>query len=128
MTTYLGIDYGKKNLGLALADGPLARPITTLSVASAKDSLPAISRLVAANQVSTIVLGLPGGTLDQEIRSFGNTLTKLTGVKVVYHEETLSTYEAQMALRSAGAPRTRLANDHVYAACIILEDYLESLK
>jgi len=47
-------------------------------------------------------------------------------IPVVYYPETLSTQEAIAALREGGASRAKLKNDHTYAACLILEDYLEA--
>lgn len=128
MTNYLGIDYGRKHLGLALADGPLARPLTTIDFKNTENSISTISQVIASNEIEIVVIGMPGGELDAEINKFGESLSRISNVKVVYHEETLSTKEALSALREAGAKRKKLNNDHVYAACLILEDYIESAK
>ncbi len=124
MTIYLGIDYGEKHLGLALADGPLATPLISLEMGVS--ALPSIARLVSAHQVTQIVLGLPEGQADPKVRAFGDQLHTLTGLPVLYHPETLSTQEAISKLRESGAGKSKLMNDHVYAACLILEDYLET--
>lgn len=125
MTVYLGIDYGEKHLGLAVADGPLARPLLSLDL-SPEQALPRITFLAAREAVGTIVIGLPEGPLKKKITAFGERLSKLASLPVVYHEETLSTQEALAGLRAGGASKAKLSQDHKYAACLILEDYLET--
>lgn len=128
MTVYLGIDYGRKHIGIAVADGPLARPLTSLEVGVKTDVIGEIARLVSANEVKQIVLGLPEGKLDAEIHAFGDKLAERTSLPVIYHPETLSTQEALAALRSSGASLAKRQHEHVYAACLILEDYLSSVE
>ena len=126
MTMYLGIDYGRKHVGLALAETQLATPYRSLA---AEDNL--ISKLIEiarAEQVTTIVCGLPEGSLAAEITTFARELEKTTRIPVILHPETLSTKEAISALRAVGGKRKKLQNDHVYAACLILEDYLDTLR
>lgn len=125
MTTYLGLDYGEKHLGLAVADGPLARPLLSLNL-EPEQSLPKIIELATREAVNTIVIGLPEGPLQSKITSFGRRLSELSGLPVVYHQETLSTQEAISGLRAGGASRAKLSENHKYAACLILEDYLET--
>lgn len=125
MTMYLGIDYGEKHIGVAIADGPLATPLISLDM-DPHTSIQHIAKIVLDHNVQKIVVGLPEGKLQGMIRKFGSDISHSTGISVVYHEETLSTKEAVQALREAGASRKKLMNDHVYAACVILEDYLEN--
>lgn len=128
MTTYMGIDYGTKHLGLALADGPLARPLTTLDNYHPVDVFSLLGKLIGEHGVGGIVIGLPEGPMDAQVQSFGKRLEELVHIPVVYHPETLSTHEAIAGLTAAGAGAKKLKNDHVYAACLILEDYLESIN
>jgi putative transcription antitermination factor YqgF len=125
MTAYLGIDYGKKHLGIAVADGPLARPLITIDSEPAQ-TITAIVKIVEQENIATIVVGLPGGGMDREIRKYAEKLAKCTGKEVVFHNETLSSYEAIAGLRASNASRSKKKKDHQYAACLILEDYLEA--
>jgi putative transcription antitermination factor YqgF len=124
MTMYLGIDYGRKHLGLALAEAKLATPYRSLDREA--DPLQELATLVTKEQITTIVCGLPEGQLVPEITAFARALEAATHVPVVLHPETLSTKEAIAALRAVGGKRKKLQNDHVYAACLILEDYLDT--
>lgn len=125
MTVYLGLDYGERHIGVALADGPLATPLLSLDMEPDR-SLPHLAKLVSDHHIEEIILGLPEGRLEDKIRRFGEELSRLTGKPVIYHEETLLTKEAIRALREAGASKKKLMNDHIYAACVILEDYMET--
>lgn len=123
MTMYLGIDYGLSHLGLALAESSLATPIKSLSNDSALISN--LSSLVKEHQVSAIVCGIPEGKLVPIIQKFASDLEAATNLPVILHPETLSTQEAKQKLIESGANKTKRRNDHAYAACLILEDYLE---
>jgi len=123
---YLGVDVGFKHFGIALADGPLARPLPSFTHHSVEDSVAHLLSLASDNDVDTIVLGLPEGKVADLVNSLHTSLTRVSSLTVALHSESLSTKEAVSKLREVGASRKKLQNDHSYAACLILEDYLES--
>ena len=126
MSIYLGVDYGRKHIGLAIADGPLASPLGTVSGENESAAISKIVGMAAAHEVEGIVVGCPEGVLEAVVKRFANDLASRAPCPVMLHPETLSTKEALAALRAVGAKRKKLQNDHVYAACLILEDYLET--
>lgn len=126
MKNYLGIDYGRVHLGVALSEGYLSTPLVSLT--NSKEVLNDILKLVTRHQVTSIIVGLPEGSLAKEVTQFANQLGEYTQIPVVLHPETLSTVEALSSLRASGAKRHKLKNDHVYAACLILDDYLSVLN
>ena len=68
---YLGLDYGLRHIGVAMATGPLAEPLVTLPTKSA----PALIRqLVDRHSISTIVIGRPYKVLKLEFEKFINSL------------------------------------------------------
>lgn len=118
----LGIDYGKSHLGLALATGPLAEPLGTVENNSmALDKIMLITR---DNGVEKIVVGIPGGWLDEEIKKFSHDLEITCGVQVVTTDETMSTIDAQNSLKHKKI-RSRSEKEHAAAAAIILQGYLD---
>ena len=123
MIKYLGIDYGTNHIGLATSEHILATPLPSLS----NDStiFLRLSSLVSQHGITHIICGLPEGQLASKITIFAKELYRTTGISVILHPETLSTQEAIAKLRESGASRTKLKDDHAYAACLILEDYLE---
>lgn len=123
MKKYLGIDYGLSHVGLASSEHTLATPL--LSLHNDKTLLPRLTTLIKQEGITDIICGIPEGSMAIKIMEFAKKLRDLSGLEVVLHPETLSTKEAVAGLRAGGASRAKLKNDHVYAACLILEDYLE---
>ena len=123
MTKYLGIDYGLAHIGLATSEHTLATPLSSLQNDSSL--LSHLTSLVSKEGITTIICGIPEGMLAPKIEIFAKKLASLTGIPVILHEETLSSQEAISKLREAGASRGKLKDDHAYAACLILEDYIE---
>lgn len=123
MTKYLGIDYGLAHIGLATSEHMLATPLSSLSNDQALISN--LSSVVSSNGVTKIICGIPEGKLAKTIKDFAKQLEATVGIPVILHPETLSTQDAVSNLRAGGASLKKLKNDHAYAACLILEDYLE---
>ena len=123
MTKYLGIDYGLAHLGLSVADSVLATPLPPLS--NNQTTLARLTALIKAEGITLVVCGLPEGRLAPIVTRFAKQLEVSAQVPVGLHLETLTTQEARQKLQEGGASRTKRKNDHAYAACLILEDYLE---
>ena len=123
----LGIDYGEKNIGIAVSDeeGMMAFPRTTIrNAASAADD---IMRLCEEEKIETIVLGIPvsfSGTESEQARitvAFGADLAGRVGIPVVHENEVLSSKMADM-LGSTKAKRDQ------NAAAIILQTWLDRAR
>jgi RNase H-fold protein (predicted Holliday junction resolvase) len=127
MTTYLGVDVGEKNHGLALASGPLATPLPSITSTSVRALSEKLVSIAGKHSASTIVLGKPRGKILSIVERLEESLSSHSALTVVLHSENLSTHDALNKLREIGAKRQKLQNDHSYAACLILEDYLESV-
>jgi|SRR3989339_1747604 len=126
MKTMLGIDYGLKHIGLAYADGPLARPLITLP--NDATLFPKLKQIALDVRAQELVIGIPEGRLENVVIKFAEEVKLALGLPVHLHEETLTTKTALANLREIGAKRKKLANDHIYSACLILEDYLDLNK
>ena len=132
----LGLDYGDSRIGLAISDqlGSFAHPYRTLP--SGHRVVEEIRAIVAREQISGIVIGLPrnmDGTLGSsaaKAKSFGEQLAlALPAIKILFWDERLTTQEAQRALHAAGKTtrQSRKMIDQV-AAQILLQNYLDSLQ
>lgn len=122
----LGIDYGRVRVGLALADGPLVEPLTTIGARDKQKLLKMLSEVVDRHQVSTIVVGVSEGKMAEESRNFLLTLKGMFGIPVVVADETLTTKEAQKRLIEAkkGVTKRKELLDAV-AAALILQGWLD---
>lgn len=124
----LGIDYGQKHLGFAIVeDSPLAVPLASTTLNEGELAVTKTAQVIKVNHPDRVVVGVPEGRLTDEVQEFARSLQESTGVPTFLHPETLSTKEALSKLRESGASRKKLREDHSYAACLILEDYLESI-
>ena len=130
----LGIDPGSVRLGLALSDpsGTIAQPLSVIIRRSEKEDLKALSRLIEAEGVEEIVVGLPrllDGRLDSAAHAaqdFGDALARATGKPVEYWDERLTTVAAERYLIEQGKRRARRRMDvDRMAATLMLQGYLD---
>lgn len=140
---FLGVDAGRKRIGLALSDasGVLARPWTRVDAKrTPAASAAAVARLLdgARNPfdepaVAAIVVGLPrrlnGADTDLTAfaRELADALRRETGLPVHLQDERLTSHEAdrRLAEREPDWRRRKAAVDAV-AASIILQDFLDA--
>ncbi len=135
MITYLAIDYGTKRIGLAVGDDHtrVASPLKMLdAVGRAVDDARAVLRIAAEYDVDAFVVGLPLNMDDSEgpqakmTRAFGDELARLAGRTVLYHDERLTSVEAEELMRPAELTRKKRKKrlDSV-AALVILQNFLD---
>ena len=125
---YLGIDYGKKRIGVALSDegGTLAFPLTT--VEAGKEALSRIVELAKKNGAEKIVLGESRdfkGTANpvmEDIEQFKKDLEELSGLPTLYQLEFMTSAQA---LREGETPKEKL---DASAAALILQSFLDTIK
>ncbi len=137
----LGIDYGRRRIGLAISDptGMLARPWKTIAcaggVASVAASLAAeIARLAAEdNGLSAVAFGYPrrlnGGPTGQTapVEAIVSALRSLVDLPIVLQDERLSSREAESLLAQREKDwRKRKPLLDAASAAVILQDYLDA--
>ncbi|MDZ7586684.1 MAG: Holliday junction resolvase RuvX [Patescibacteria group bacterium] len=125
---YLGIDFGLKHLGLAIADGPLAEPFGEKKYEKETEALNFLSHICTEQAIEIVVIGLPEGRLVDTVRNFADQLNQLTNLKIIFQDETLSTQQAKAKLIAAHAPQKKRRFDHSAAAALILQDYLDIIN
>jgi putative Holliday junction resolvase len=133
----LGIDYGDKRIGFALSDQLriIASPLEVYNRKSLKQDLEHIKKIIDANQVDTIVIGLPinmDGTLgDRAIktREFGEQIKQIIDLPIVYIDERWTSKESERVLIQSNVRRERRKTlvDKI-AAQNILQRYLDMPK
>ena len=123
MKAILGIDYGRVRIGLAVSDlGIIARPLSVIINRGERKNLAALAEIVRANNISTIVIGLPiykDTSMSDEVRAFAKTLEPL-GITIAFQNEMLSSVTAE---EIAGKKNRQLIDS--YAASVILQEYLK---
>ena len=135
-TRVLALDLGKKRIGLAISDplGVTAQGLDTLERANIRADVAELAGLIAAKDVSLILMGKPLHMSGQEgrqaawARDFAGRLNQATGVPVEFRDERLTTVQAERVLREGGV---RLRKDRArsvdrLSAVLLLQDYLDS--
>lgn len=124
---YLGIDYGEKKIGLAIADSEtkIATPFKILN--NPKDILAKISEICQEENIEKVIVGMPislKGTLSNQTKSVLNFVNKLKNelyLDVVEQDEKLTSMYAQRLLRGTKAKHL----DDDVAAMLILQSWLD---
>lgn len=123
----LGIDYGRKKIGLALASSKLAMPLTIVKFVSWPKLVQRLTEIASREKVTKIIIGLSEAKMAEETKSFGEKLKKEISLPIEYFDETLSTYEAQRLAKEAGMKRKkRISLEDAFAAAVMLQFYLDA--
>jgi putative Holliday junction resolvase len=126
---YLGIDYGIKRIGLAIAadDVRLARPLATVTAAEL------VATIEHEGPFTSVVVGLPRSLDGQEtaqtlaVRRFtDDILWRKLRIEPVFQDEAGTSSVAEDRLKESGKPYAKSDID-AEAAAIILQDYLDAL-
>lgn len=123
----IGLDYGHKRVGVAVAHhvARLPRPLTTLANTDAL--LDDIRTLVADEGGMLVVVGLPRGmdggytAQTEAAEAFAKELRSVLQVPVELGDETLTSVDAEASLQGSGHQK---ADVDALAATYILERYL----
>ena len=132
----LGIDYGRRRIGLAISDEAafLARPLDPyLRTRSLQKDLESLAQRAREFEVGSVVVGLPlnmdatKGEMAREVESFVAQLQEFLNVDIVVSDERLTSEEAERVLLEGNVKRKdrKLLRDGL-AATLILQGYLDS--
>ncbi|HBI17635.1 MAG TPA: Holliday junction resolvase RuvX [Candidatus Moranbacteria bacterium] len=127
---YLGIDWGKSKIGLALADGETKMAFTYGTLKNDKNIIASICEIIKKEEITTVVMGVPVYFDKKEETFFGKKMAEkikeATGVEIIFQNEIFSTQSAQKNLIQAGSKK--ISADDAEAARVILESYLDNVK
>ncbi len=138
---YLGIDLGDKRTGLALGDSEtkLATPVDLIEVSihqgGGEALVDAIVRAIDEHLgPGELVMGMPLNMDDSEgpraklARAMGTRLEDRTGLVVHFHDERLTSAEADRSMSQSGLTRgQKKRRRDAIAAAKMLQDFLDTL-
>ena len=136
MPTYLGIDYGTKRIGLALADElGIALPLGTIPGVDFPGWIEEMKQVVNERKVEELVVGYPihmdgvVGKRAKEVDTFISELMEKISLPVHRVDERLTSVAAaeSIQIKSKGKKGRRPADGRIdaTAASLILRDFLE---
>ncbi len=133
----LGLDVGKKRIGVAGCDGMglIASGLTTIDRQSFSQVVAALQELIQQRQVQVLVVGLPysmDGSLGfqaRQVQKFAGYLGPALGLPVEYVDERLTSFQAEELLKAERISPSR--HKHLIdrkAAALILQQWLDSRR
>lgn len=126
----LGVDYGRKYIGLAVGDTE-HRIATPLAAVGASAAIARIGELIGEHNIEKIIIGLPLSFKMEEtaasrlVRNFGRLLEERFGVAVEYENEVLTTDAARRL--TGHAYRQTGKKSHSASAVLILQSYFDRI-
>lgn len=133
----LGLDVGRKRIGVAGCDGTglIAFGITTIHRKSFPDDVAQLRHLVQERQIDTLIVGLPYsmdgsiGTQAKHIQKFARAIAAELQLPVIYVDERLTSFQAEQMLQAEGiSPSRHKALIDRKAAAIILQQWLDEQR
>jgi len=133
----LGIDFGDKNIGLAVSDKLhiTAQALDSYCVVNEEEDKKYFKKIISSYDIGEIVIGLPlrmdgsSGTRVEKTKEFASWLKKTLNLPVKFWDERLTTKQALKILRGQkvkGKAKRKLKDK--ISATIILSTYLESRR
>ena len=125
----MALDVGEKRIGVAMADTDVKIAIPYGFIEVDGTEVAEIGNLIVSEGIKILVIGMPRNSSGEEtrqsvfVRGFAKKL-ELSGPKVVFQDESLTSVLAEKRLISFGKPYSKGDID-AQAATIILQDYLE---
>jgi putative holliday junction resolvase len=134
----IGLDIGRKRIGLALydpADG-MVRGLDTLQRKTRDEDLARLTRIAQERRAAAFVSGLPmnmdgsEGPQARFVRDFCTRLEGASGLSVRFQDERLTSVESESRLKDAGWSLKKLLQEKRkgivdrMSAVLLLEDYV----
>ena len=118
---YLGIDYGRKKIGLSISGGKLAEPYQVIRYADYEKMIAHIKRIIEKQKVEKVVVGISEGEMAEESKRFAKEFDAET------FDETLSSHDAiEMSVASGMGRKKRKEMEDAFAASIMLQNYIDN--
>lgn len=122
---YLGIDYGRSKIGLAVSDGKLAEPLKVIRYTDASAISEKLKQIIKQEKIEKVVVGVSEGEMAEESKKFGLGLN-LQPLVLEFFDETLSSHDAQELSRQTGMSRKKRRElEDAFAASIMLQSYID---
>ncbi len=139
MGRWVGVDYGTRRIGVAIADpgGRIASPAVTIDATGATPAdADRVLQWAGENEAAGIVVGLPLNMADGSdssqtrlVRAFAVELRRRGSLPVELWDERLSSFQADQFLEAAQVRRSRRKRlRDSLAAQVILQSFLDARR
>ena len=132
MDKVLGLDIGKKRIGISVSDimGLIAHPVETIAREPENIAIEKIKKICKDNNVKKIVAGLPknmNNTIGEQAQDCMQFMENFkTEYEIIFEDERLTSRQAEYILAQTGRKYTKDKKlVDLKSACIILQQYLD---
>ena len=132
MNKILGLDIGKKRIGISISDvmGLIAHPVETISREPESSAIEKIKKICKDNDVKKIVAGLPknmNNTIGEQAQDCINFAKNFEDeFEIIFEDERLTSRQAEYILAQTGRKYTKNKQlVDLKSACIILQQFLD---
>ncbi|WP_339613044.1 Holliday junction resolvase RuvX [uncultured Rubinisphaera sp.] len=131
----LGIDFGTKRVGIAIStpDQSISSPLETLQRSQPAQESKIFCKICKEYRIKGLVVGLPvhmsgdEGEKAKMARKFGDWLSKISELPVIYWDERFTTSLAQHHLREFGISKAKQKSRlDMLAAQVMLQSFLDA--
>ena len=132
---YLAIDHGQKRTGLAVSDASetLVSPHSVIETQNEDELLKRVIAIIDEEKIEVVVIGLPfnmdgsEGARVEKVRGFGKLLSNRLQIQVLFHDERLSSFEAEKLIVDLELTRKKKKKRlDAIAAAEILKAFLDT--
>jgi len=129
LSSFLGVDFGKAKIGLALADGETRLAFALGTLKNDREFQAKLKKIIFEKNITKIIIGKTKHGKDlqssEEKLKFGRELEGKLGVSVEFFEEMFTTKMAHENIKMRGGKNIAQFDDQE-AARIILQSWLDS--
>ena len=130
----MGIDYGRRRIGVAVSDGggTIARGLCVVDRQKFPDGAAELLRIISEENPAALIFGVPLGPNDEETamskeaREFAAAVAERSNLPTYFIDESFTSKKAAglMLHRKKKARKNKALSDRI-AACLILQDYID---
>lgn len=133
----MSVDLGEKRIGIAVSDATrtIAKSYLVLKRKSRHDDFSRIQAIITEQKITLLVMGLPiplngvEGKQAAWVRHYTAELSQNISVPVEFWDESLSTVQAEDALRAQGLRNKKIKEKiDATAAAVFLQSYLNAQR
>lgn len=128
-SSFLGLDFGRAKIGLALADGETRMAFALETLKNDRQFQEKLRKIITEKNISKIIIGKTKHDKDlkssEEKLKFGKQLEEKLGITVEFFEEMFTTKMAHENIKMRGGKNISQLDDQE-AARIILQSWLDS--
>lgn len=130
MKKILGLDFGQKRIGVAIAQEKIVVPYCVVENTNLDAAIHEIGRICHKENITKIIIGLPKSENNIQadiVHKFAMELAKILNIEIDFVDETLTSREAERQLKNSRLdPKSKTYKEEIdkLSAKYILEQYL----